>query len=243
MYLMKSAPVCLALKCSSRSSAGKAKLLLYFTVIFQRTCDFQTEIFLPCLLDSFFFFSFFKWASWFTYLPRLSFLLKSAPLLCKSFIHSTLLEREENRRWTKQKFTSVLPPLPKNQKSYSIFVLFAMQKQGTDNYNVKLHENEALKTYFFQQNLQVLFCRRGKKWQRAHTKCDQNSVRLEIFNGSCTRMLPTLNPCKRTWKESCCELVKCQSNNEEVTFNEIHPRSAKHSTASTLLESCLLSKI
>lgn len=116
MYLMKSAPVCLALKCSSRSSAGKAKLLLYFTVIFQRTCDFQTEVFLPHLLDSFFLFSFFKWASWFTYLPRLSFLLKSAPLLCKSFIHSTLLERQENRRWTKQKFTSVLPPLPKIKK-------------------------------------------------------------------------------------------------------------------------------
>ena len=34
-----------------------------------------------------------KQSSLFTYLPHLSFLWKSAPLLCKSFIHSTLLER------------------------------------------------------------------------------------------------------------------------------------------------------
>lgn len=35
-----------------------------------------------------------KQSSLFTYLPHLSFLWKSAPLLCKSFIHSTLLERQ-----------------------------------------------------------------------------------------------------------------------------------------------------
>lgn len=55
MSLMKSAPVCLASNSSSKNSAGKAKLLVYFTVIFHRTYDFQTEVvFLPCLLDSFF---------------------------------------------------------------------------------------------------------------------------------------------------------------------------------------------
>lgn len=59
IYLMKSAPVCLAYNCSSKSSAGMAKLLLYFSVIFHRTYDFQTEVvFLPCMLDSSFFFSF-----------------------------------------------------------------------------------------------------------------------------------------------------------------------------------------
>lgn len=36
-----------------------------------------------------------KQSSLFTYLPHLSFLWKSAPLLCKSFIHSTLLERQK----------------------------------------------------------------------------------------------------------------------------------------------------
>lgn len=37
--------------------------------------------------------------------------------------------------------------------------------------------------------------------------------------------------------------MKCQSNNEEVTFNEIHPHSAEHSTVSTLLKSCLFNEI
>lgn len=107
-YLMKSAPVCLAYNCSS-SFAGNVKLLLYFTAIVHGTHDIQTEaVFHPCLLDFFFF----KCVSVFTYLPRLSFLLKSAPLLCKSFIHSTLLKREENQSMNKAEAYILVASLP-----------------------------------------------------------------------------------------------------------------------------------
>lgn len=141
-YLIKSAPVCLACNCSS-SFAGSVKLLLYFTVIVHGTHDTQTEaVFHPCLLDFYFFF---KWVSVFTYLPRLSFLLKSAPLLCKSFIHSTLLKREENQSMNKaEAYIFVVSLSSKREKFYFLFIylLFAVQNQDMANYNLKSNHSK-----------------------------------------------------------------------------------------------------
>lgn len=96
---------------------------------------------------------FFKWSSSFTYLPHLSFLLKSAPLLCKSFIHSTLLQREVKKTWTNLKFTYLLPlPSPqKTQNSYSDYFLHYLPckiRQQPTKMKFNQKEHGATNNYF-----------------------------------------------------------------------------------------------
>lgn len=103
---------------------------------------------------------------------------------------------KENKTWTNQKFITVLPPAPKKEKvTLTIFLLFPMQKQGTAKYNVKFNQTEkkALKNYFLFFLKTSNFCRGKKKFSKESTVNVIWIQCLEIFNGSHTLTLPTLN--------------------------------------------------